>query len=130
MFFFRRRLKLSKYNSKYAPKQTFGTQASKSSEFAEKIWFGFMLLFALPLLLPFLVIAFINKTFAFVFGKSGSEKDLADTFSYIVDQDDIMADGDESFEDDAEDLPDSDLGTELNIAIESAKQDAEKETDK
>lgn len=126
MFFFRRRLKLSKYNPKYAPKEHFGKEVSKSSEFAEKVWFGFMLLFALPLLLPFLVIALLNKIFAFIVGKDKDEKDLADTFSYIIDQDDILSEADESFSEDTDSPLDTGLGAELDQAIKAAKEDVEK----
>lgn len=98
MFFFGRR---SNYTRAALKEQGVTVPQTKSALFAERLWFGFMLLFALPFLIPFALIALLVKLISFIVpvkpksakGHSASKftdiytEEECDDFTYVEDGD-------------------------------------------
>lgn len=75
MFFFGQKLHRSKYSRQSLKESGHTLPPTRGALFAERVWFGFMLLFALPFLLPFLLMGAVVKIYKIVFRIKDIDKD-------------------------------------------------------
>lgn len=129
--FFKKILSPSRYTRQSMQKHTFGVEPSKGTLFAERVWFGFMLIFAAPLLLPFFFIALVNKVFSFIFRKNNKKTETTYDFIYndVSGEDAFISEDElEKIKEDQE-IPNIDsaqidvITDELSEAIDSAHDD-------